>query len=60
MSGAEATGTGRTGAGRPCALCRAFTAGLTVLCLGGLGPAAIGPDPVFRYTVAGSGPPPRG
>jgi len=56
MSGVEATGTGRTGAGRPCALRRAFTAGLTVLCLGGLGPAAIGPDPVFRYTVAGAGP----
>lgn len=44
-------GIGRAGAGR-----RAFTAGLAVLCLGGLGPAAPGPDPAFRYTVAGAGP----
>ena len=56
MSGAEATGIGRTGAGRPCAWRRAFTAALAVLCLGGLGPAATGPDPAFRYTVAGTGP----
>ena len=56
MSGAEATGIGRTGAGWPCAWRRAFTAGLAVLCLGGLGPAATGPDPAFRYTVAGTGP----
>lgn len=56
MSGPEATGIGRTGAGRPCAWRRAFTAGLAVLCLGGLGPAATGPDPAFRYTVAGTGP----
>lgn len=56
MAGAEATGIERKGPGRPCVRRRAFTAGLAVLCLGGLGPAAPGPDPAFRYTVAGAGP----